>query len=102
MKFQCADCQKVFLYTAKKTHFLIPKDIQVDEDTTIKAGDTVETHICPYCQSLNFIEHVEPQPEIISALSCELNEVDSWLKIGYEVHALYQKTATLVKKEVKQ
>jgi hypothetical protein len=85
------------VYAAKKTHFLEPKDIQVDEDTTFKAGDTVETHCCPFCQSLNFDEIPAEEKQVESAIQVEWNMVDEYLKQGYVIVDKYAKNATMYK-----
>jgi DNA-directed RNA polymerase subunit RPC12/RpoP len=92
MKYQCLNeaCGKLFMYPAKKT------------ETPITA--VYETHVCPYCGSLDIEEYTPeptPQPQITSVVSVELAQVDSYLKMGYVVRELYAKTATLVKMEVK-
>lgn len=107
MKFKC-ECGKVFLYAAKRTS--VPYMIQTEIERKGTSATvptqipefTLEQHVCPYCQSLNFTEFVEPQPAIINVKSVDLENVDAWLKEGYVVESLYAKTATLVKKEVKQ
>jgi hypothetical protein len=43
---------------------------------------------------------IKQVPNITSVLSCDLDEVDTFLKQGYIVKELYAKTATLVKREV--
>jgi len=91
MKYECADCKKVFLHPAKRAD----KDIMKD------TGDerSVEYHVCPFCKSLNLLDHVEVEPAITSVKSVDLAEVDGLLKEGYVVHELYAKNAVLVKKE---
>lgn len=95
-KFEClnSDCKKTFLYTAKR--------IESKTDMTTDMNELVfETHVCPYCHSLNFQEYVEPVvvEEISSVKSVELDKVDEMIAQGYKVKELYAKTATMIKKE---
>jgi len=111
MKFECSDCKKTFLYPAKR--------IDIDPEFTkriaeLKSGQflsrlstasgyepIVETHVCPYCHSLNFQEQIEAVAanKIVSVRSVELEKVDEWIAQGYEVKELYAKSATVIKKE---
>jgi hypothetical protein len=59
----------------------------------------VELKSCPECNSWKISEYVEPQAEITSVKSVDLNEVDTYLKDGYIVEAMFAKTATVIKKE---
>lgn len=95
-KFEClnSDCKKTFLYTAKR--------IESKTDMATDMNELVfETHVCPYCHSLNFQEYVEPVvvEEISSVKSVELDKVDEMIAQGYKVKELYAKTATMIKKE---
>jgi hypothetical protein len=106
MKFVCLDCKKTFVYPAKKIDNWIPSifpTIPQTTDATVvsQPQKTVETHVCPYCHSLNIDDQVEPQPDITSVISVPIEEVDAKLKEGYAVRELYAKTATLVKLEKK-
>jgi hypothetical protein len=90
------------VYAAKKTHFLEPKDIQVDEDTTFKAGDTVETHCCPFCQSLNFDEIPTIEKQVEAVYVHELTTgpqtaLDGLLAQGYVIVGRYAKQYILEK-----
>jgi hypothetical protein len=95
MKFQCQNpaCGKVFLYTAKKT------DLG-------KEGDfSLEWHVCPYCQSLDFTEYMEPptpQPDVEAVYVYELTtgpqvELDKLLAEGYKIANRYSKQYHLEK-----
>ena len=104
MKFICLDCKKRFVYAAKKT---VPSD-QTEKSLLTVAGNLtvlasqLETHVCPYCGSLNIDEYIELQGEIISVISVPIEDVDVKLKEGYVVRELYAKTAILVKLEKKE
>jgi hypothetical protein len=95
-QFEC-DKGHVFLYPAKIVKGLNPNDRTVALGPIAIQGDSIETHVCPFCQSLNIKELLEIQPNIASVKSVPLEEVDSWLTKGYVVHELYAKTATLKK-----
>lgn len=97
MKFVCLDCTKTFVYASK----LIRNDVSIGMNTA-PITKSAEYHVCPYCQSLNIDEQVEPQPEIKSVISVPIEEVDVKLKEGYVVRELYAKTATLVKLEKRE
>ena len=103
MKLQCLDCKKQFLYAGKVVKPLDEdaKNLFVKVGDLISVGAQLETHVCPYCRSLNLEEVVEILP-VVSVRSVDLSEVDNLLKEGYEVHELYAKTATLVKKAKKK
>ena len=104
MKLQCLECKKTFLYASKKIEPISPEDkhLLVKVGDLVSVGSTIESHVCPYCQSLNIDEYFEPQANIASVKSVDLSEVDSLLKEGYVVHELYAKNAVLVKKEKKK
>jgi hypothetical protein len=92
-RFECEDCHKTFLYPAVMT-----TEMPQTPDTWF------EVRICPYCHSMNIkeVEQTIPVEQITSVKSVDLAEVDELLKQGYQVHELYAKTATLVKKEAKK
>lgn len=94
MNFECCDCKKTFVYAAKLTQ----NDLSQTDLTK-----SLETHVCPYCKSLNIQEHVEAAvvEKICSVKSVELDKVDDMIKEGYEVKELYAKSATMIKKEAK-
>jgi hypothetical protein len=92
-QFEC-DKGHIFIYPAKKT--------ATDSNITLGYANELETHVCPFCQSLTLKEHVEPQPEIASVVSVPLEEVDAKLAEGYTVKELYAKTATLIKNKIKE
>ena len=118
MKLQCLECKKTFLYAAKKTEYqpliLNDKD-EIQETVTEIIHDKVvakiiaekldahfsdqefETHVCPFCQSLEFEELHEPQAPVESAIQVEWNLVDTYLQQGYEIADRYAKVATMLK-----
>ncbi len=108
MKYQCV-CGKTFIHPAKKTLYDYgepDRDITASTGTSTFASESLlaemtETHVCPFCQSLEYTEFAEPQPEITSVVNVDLADVDAKLKEGYVVESLYAKTATLVRRESK-
>lgn len=89
MKVECINCKKVFIFSKTVT-------------ITLGTERVEETHVCPYCNSLNLAVYEEPLPEVTSVLSVPLEEVDGKLKEGYMVKELYAKTATLIKLKGKE
>jgi uncharacterized protein (DUF2225 family) len=100
MKFECLnpDCKKTFMYSGRLTK----NDVSIGMNTA-PVTKFFEVNVCPYCQTLDFQEHVESMPveKIVSVKSVELDKVDEWIGQGYEVKELYAKTATMIKKEAK-
>jgi hypothetical protein len=94
MKYQCAGCKRVFLHPAKKTNFRYNANAESEGTLLFQ----VEESVCPYCETPNLVEYMEP---ISSVKSVDIAEVDALLKQGYVIHELYAKTATLIKKEAK-
>jgi hypothetical protein len=96
-------CEKghLFIYPEKVTYLkseINPESLEPMWIGNVRVEDATrisETHVCPYCQSLDLDEHVEPEAAITSVKSVDLADVDEWLKKGYVVHELYAKTATL-------
>lgn len=99
MKYLCVN-KHMFIHPAKR---VVGKSQQPqpssDQDFYINT-EAVESYVCPFCQSLEYSEFVEPKPEITSVISVDLADVDVKLKEGYVVESLYAKTATLVRREV--
>jgi hypothetical protein len=108
MRFQC-DKGHLFHYTAKQTHFLEPKELVDNEDTTIKVSDSIESSVCPFCFSKFVSEVVEPAPiqEAVSNVyvydltSGAQTELDKLLAQGYRIVSCFSKQYHLEKpKEV--
>lgn len=110
MKFECADCHKTFLYAAKKTENTYSKVTEAKEQIgTVSIISPVvlsfkETHICPFCQSLNIQEVVEEpklNPKITALIESPNAEVNARLAEGYEVleDKIYAKSTICVKRE---
>lgn len=74
MKLICLDCKKTFLYAAKQ---YLPKSFTVETAIpslgTVKDG-YLETHICPYCGSLNIEEFVEQSFQRSNLSKSEMKE----------------------------
>ena len=103
MKYKCLnpECKMVFLYAAKLTQQDLHTKQDFPKDHSYYAEKIIETHVCPFCESLEFEEYIEPiiVDKISSVKSVELDKVDEWITQGYEVKELYAKTATMIKKE---
>ena len=102
MKLQCLGCKKTFLYPAKlwrPTTIYTYTDQLLASPLIPKISDTytTETHVCPFCQSLEFEELHEPQAPVESAIQVEWNLVDTYLQQGYEIADRYAKVATMLK-----
>jgi hypothetical protein len=94
-------CGREFLYAAKK----VRNDKDVEhlkkegiEPIFIEYPTTIETHICPFCASLEIAEVEKTEPQIESIIKVPYEEADAKLKEGYEVKEVYANTVTLVKK----
>jgi DNA repair exonuclease SbcCD ATPase subunit len=97
------------VFTDVHLAFKKPKNKQTENKNTednnnSDSGKTIHSHCdflerscCPDCGSIHYQEHVEPQTQITSLISAELNEVDTWLHKGYTIKELYAKNATLIK-----
>ena len=64
-----------------------------------KEPSTIEVPVCPICETRIYAEYVLDKKQITSVISVDIAEVDTKLQEGYEVEALYAKTATLVIRE---
>jgi hypothetical protein len=104
MLFECQKCKERFHHPAKQTHFFEPKNIEINEDTTIKVGDCLESDICPFCFSKKYAEYIEPtiteQP--VNVLVIDLTtgpqlQVDRALADGYKIVNRYAKSYVLEK-----
>jgi len=84
----------VFVYAAKLT---VSKSTAFSEDFQGVYPEQIETHHCPFCQSLDLAEYVEPQQTPTSAVQVDWAEVDAKLKEGYVIVKDYQKNATMFK-----
>ena len=115
MKYQCLNCEKLFVYPAKSS---IPVSMNISEDDAIanvvRTGKFVaqqEMHLCPYCGSLDIEEYVlpsEPVAEVANVYIYDLTsgaqtELDGLLAQGYRIVNRYSKQYHLEKpKEAKQ
>ena len=88
MRYICEN-DHIFEHVAKEITSTID-----GENTT-----TLEVPVCPLCVTRIYSEYVLDKKQITSVVSVNLEEVDGKLAEGYEVEALYAKTATLVKRE---
>ena len=109
MKLICSDCHKTFLYAAKKIYPITVLKYSNESTaspllpTTFETY-TLETHVCPYCQSLNIQEVMEEprrNPKITALIESPNAEVNARLLEGYEVleDKIYAKSTILVKHE---
>jgi hypothetical protein len=88
------ECDKghVFIYPAK-----------IVGPVGISQTDTLEVHVCPFCQSLELKEHIEPveeKGEITALISVPNNEVNSKLADGYKImeDKIYAKETIMIKR----
>lgn len=89
LKCQNPSCGKMFLYAAKRN-----ATVPIEKEDFV----SIETHICPYCQSLDIAEVEKTDPRIESIVSVKIPEADEWIKKGYEVAGMYASTVNLVRK----
>jgi len=102
MKFQCLSCQKRFVYPAKKMEPLGSDDKALAFKTgeLIIVNSQLETHVCPYCQSLDFDEAPPEQaPRMTDMVECEVSAVPAYLGKGYVVLDRYATKIRLAKYE---
>jgi hypothetical protein len=87
MKYQCT-CGKSFIYPAKKA-MTLPEEY----------APVFETHVCPYCHSLDFDEIPAELNEkrMVSMKDVPVEEVDKHLADGYVVKDSYAKSVRMVK-----
>ncbi|MGA3289481.1 MAG: hypothetical protein ABSD42_04490 [Candidatus Bathyarchaeia archaeon] len=110
MKYQCEKCQKTFIHTAKETQLLtnvtvISKPNGKENESRIIQDTTLEFSVCPYCQSKDFTEYIEPAPvqEVVSNVyiydltSGPQTELDRLLALGYRIVNRYSKQYHLEK-----
>ena len=107
-------CGLKFVYASKHTQTtttqkMLDENQPVTIATVLPMVETeVETRHCPFCDSKDFKEYVEPkalEPDITNVRSMPIDAhaaTDKLLSEGYRVHELYAKTVTLVKKEQKE
>ena len=106
MPYQCQNenCKKVFQHTAKLIEFTAPKDIQMDEDTTLKGATTsLESSVCPFCRSKAYSEIIEEKQgainlaDVASLIDCQPSDANKYLQEGYVLFQTWQKNVFLVK-----
>ena len=108
MRFKCNGCGKTFVYAAKKTMQGLPKEDVATLDALLEAmpddeelkilGDIFkkfrdqlnftlrETHVCPYCQSLNFGEvQAASEPKIEGTAMRDWDHTQELLDMGWTV-----------------
>lgn len=120
MRFQCLNCEKLFIYpatlTEHKTNCVAElgtgkslKNLPEDEEIPILPEDSVDEvwHTCPYCGSLD-LEEYTPEPEqkpteeiesvyIYDLTSGAQTELDKLLADGYKIVNRYSKQYHLEK-----
>jgi hypothetical protein len=102
-------CKKAFLHAAKKYSVIQEKSpIIVSPESALELLqkypqgcppyplNSVEKHVCPFCESPEIDELRIEERKITSVRSVDLADVDELLKKGYSVHELYAKNAVLV------
>ena len=101
MRFQCQNqgCQKTFIYPAS-----IQQASQLEGQEQLAL---IETHVCPYCRSLDFSEFVESAIDTANVYIYDLSSgpqttLDGLLAQGYRIVSRYAKAYHLEKpKEAK-
>ncbi len=104
MKYQCLECKETFVHSATITNHFPNKVEAIDgtHDGILETSDIMTINVCPYCRSRHFDELKLEEARITSVKSVPIEEVDDWIAKGYEVEALYQKSANLIKREQKK
>jgi len=107
--YQCSECGKVFLHLAKKTVQIGADDkkqvlISLGATTIVMSIPTLETYVCPFCQSLAYEELREPDREVEAVYVHDLTSgpqtaLEGLLAQGYEVVGRYAKQYILEKKK---
>jgi len=103
--YQCSNCNKQFLHTAKLTEYSTPQDMALDEDTTAKGVmNTLDASVCPFCKSKAYTEIAEEKvsgsinlADVASLIDCPPNEANNYLSQGYVLFQTWQKNVFLVK-----
>ena len=65
--------------------------------TKVMGEGTFEKFVCPECRTHNFKEYDEPQLDIVSMKSVDINQVDDYLTQGYKVKESSTTKACIVK-----
>lgn len=86
--YHCLECGSDFVHSA------VFRSVDIDTGT-----DYIDRHVCPYCASNKYAEIKLETAKIVSVRSVDIAQVDMCLAEGYEVHELYAKTATLIKRQ---
>ena len=97
--YQCSNpaCNKVFLHTAKLV------ENQPVQNDPLGNTTTLESSVCPHCQSKAYSEVIEEKQgainlvDVVSLKDCAPNEVDVMLGQGYVVYQTWQKNVFVVK-----
>jgi hypothetical protein len=111
MRYKCSkdECGKVFIHPAKQIeHQTDEKTMQLIVDKIIRQ-DTLpqevnfsdwkenETTVCPFCQSLEYTEFVEPQETVSSIKKVLHEEADAYIAQGYQPKEYYAKEVVMIK-----
>lgn len=99
MQYKC-DKGHLFIHVAKQTHFLEPKEIEKDEDTTCTVADAIERSVCPFCFSPFVKEHVDAKGDITALIEVPHAEVNDRITEGYVVmeDKIYAKSTIMCKR----
>jgi hypothetical protein len=97
MKFECGLCHKTFLHPGILRTAVDDANRSVMMGPIAVQGDSLETHVCPYCKSLDIAEYVEVEAQPESVKQVPVNQVDEWLAKGYKVVGRYAKEYNLEK-----
>lgn len=97
---QCQSCSKIFIYAAKLIEPQKPK-----MNTPEHTYSTIETYVCPFCQSPNIAEQepeapVQEQPSNVFVYDLKSGanpELDLLLQDGWKIVSRYAKQYMLEK-----
>ena len=92
--YQCNACGRTFNHPAKQT-LRLPSN-------SIGERDFLETYVCPFCNSKEYKEYTDPQPEVSNVHIYDLTSgpqtaLDALLAQGYVIVNRYSKQYHLEK-----
>jgi hypothetical protein len=107
MRFQCLNCDKLFVYAATVT---ADRTVALIDEPDKESQGTIEYKVCPYCASRD-IEEVTPEPTVPTVeeignvyvydlTSGPQKELDQLLADGYKIVNRYSKQYHLEKPKV--
>ena len=108
MQYECTSCKKHFIHTSKRTtpaaYLNLFKDQNLESFQKTEEIGTIETYVCPFCFSKEYIEYTEPETteSPINVLVIDLTSgpqiaIDRALADGYKIVNRYAKQYVLEK-----